>query len=229
MEFSDDIEAQHERLDRSEWDRIYVVGDVHGCREELDRLLSELNPSSDDLVVFVGDLVRKGPDSRGVVDLVRSSPNMFSVRGNNEEELFNGEKGFSELTGDDLDWIASLPAVISWEGVIVTHAGIDPRKPPADHTVEDLQNVRSLAPDGGYTRPFWFDKYEGPPQVFFDHTVLSDPLETESAVGLDTGCVYGGALTVYDLRRDETESVEPDRTYEQPHDSMFISPSRDQV
>ena len=226
MEFSDNIEAQHERLDRSEWHRVYVVGDVHGCREELDRLLSELNPSSDDLVVLVGDLVKKGPDSRGVVDLVRSSPNMLSLRGNNEEELLNGEKGLPGLTVNDLDWIASLPAVISWEGVVVTHAGIDPRKPPTDHTVEDLQTVRSLAPEGGYTRPFWFDRYEGPPQVFFGHTILDDPVVSPHAVGLDTGCVYGGALTAYDLRRDETVSVESDRTYEQPHDSMFISPSR---
>jgi serine/threonine protein phosphatase 1 len=229
MDFSDDIEAHHERLDKSEWDRIYVVGDVHGCREELDRLLSELNPSSDHLVVFVGDLVKKGPDSRGVINLVRSSPNLLSVRGNNEEELLGGGKALPGLTGDDLDWIASLPAVVSWDGVVVTHAGIDPRKPPVDHTVEDLQTVRSLAPEGGYTRPFWFDNYEGPPRIFFGHTVLEDPVVGPHAVGLDTGCVYGGALTAYDCRRDETISVEPDRTYERPHASMFISPSRNQV
>jgi serine/threonine protein phosphatase 1 len=226
MEFSEDIETQHERLDRSEWDCVYVIGDVHGCREELDRLLSELNPSWDDLVVFVGDLVKKGPDSRGVIDLVRSSPNMFSVRGNNEEELLTGENGCPDLTRDDIDWIASLPVVISWDGVVVTHAGIDPRKPPVDYTVEDLQTVRSLAPEGGYTRPFWFDSYEGPPRIFFGHTVLEDPVVGPHTVGLDTGCVYGGALTAYDFRRDETVSVESDHTYERPHDSMFISASR---
>jgi len=229
MELSDDIKTQHERLDRSEWDRVYVVGDVRACREELDRLLSELNPSSDDLIVFVGDLVKKGPDSRGVVDLVRSSPNMLSLRGNNEEELLNGEKGLPGLTVNDLDWIASLPAVVSWDGMVVTHAGIDPRKPPADHTVEDLQTVRSLAFERGYTRPFWFDSYEGPPRVFFDHTVLKDPVVRLHAVGPDTGCVYGGALAAYDLRRDETVSVESDRAYEQPHDSMFVSPSQNPV
>lgn len=229
MEFNDDIEAQHERLDGSEWDLIYVVGDVHGCREELDRLLSELNPNSGDLLVFVGDLVTKGPDSRGVVDLVRSSPNMLSVRGNNEEKLLRGETRLPDLTGNELDWIASLPAVVSWDGAVVTHAGIDPRKPPVDHTVEDLQTVRSLAPEGGYTRPFWFDSYEGPPRIFFGHTVLEDPVVGPYAVGLDTGCVYGGALTAYDCRRDKTVSVEPDRTYERPHDSMFISPSRNHV
>ena len=110
--------------------------------------------------------------------------------------------------------------------MVVTHAGIDPRKPPVDHTVEDLQTVRSLAPEGGYTRPFWFDRYEGPPRVFFGHTVLKNPVVRPHAVGLDTGCVYGGALTAYDPCRDETVSVESDRTYEQPHDSMFISPAR---
>ncbi len=166
MEFNDDIEAQHERLDGSEWNRIYIIGDVHGCREELDRLLSELNPGSGDLLVFVGDLVTKGPDSHGVVDLVRSSPDMLSVRGNNGETLLRGDTRLPDLTGDELDWIASLPAVVSWDEVIATHAGIDPRKPPVDHTVEDLQTVRSLAPEGGYTRPFWFDSYEGPPRVF---------------------------------------------------------------
>lgn len=226
MEFGDGIEAQHERLDRSAWDRVYVIGDVHGCSEALDRLLSRLDPSSDDLVVFVGDLVRKGPDSRGVVDLVRSSPNMLSVRGNNEEELLNGEKDFPGLTGDDADWIASLPVVISWDKVVVTHAGIDPRKSAADHTVEDLQTVRSLAPEGGYTRPFWFDRYEGPSRVFFGHTVLEDPVVGPHAVGLDTGCVYGGRLTAYDLRHGETVSVESDRAYEDPHGSMFIPTSR---
>lgn len=225
MEFNDDIEAQHERLDGSEWDHVYVVGDVHGCREELDRLLSELNPNSGDLLVFVGDLVTKGPDSRGVVDLVRSSPNMLSVRGNNEEKLLRGKTCLPDLTGDELDWIASLPAVVSWDGVVVAHAGVDPRKPPVDHTVEDLQTVRSLAPEGWYTRPFWFDSYEGPPRVFFGHTVVEDPVVGPHAVGLDTGCVYGGALTAYDLDRDETVSVEPNHAYEDPHDSMFISTS----
>ena len=90
-----------------------MFGDVYACREKLDGLLSELNPGSNDLIVFVGDLVKKGPDSRGVVDLVRTSPRMRSLRGNNEEELLTGEKGLLGLIVNDLDWIASLPAVVS--------------------------------------------------------------------------------------------------------------------
>jgi serine/threonine protein phosphatase 1 len=100
---------------------------------------------------------------------------------------------------------------------------------PAILYAPELQTVRSLAPEGGYTRPFWFDSYEGPPRIFFHHTVLEDQVVGPHTVGLDTGCVYGGALTAYDCRRDERVSVEPDRRYERLHDSMFISPSRSQV
>lgn len=224
--FDDNIETQHERLDRSDWNRIYVVGDVHGCSEELNRLLSKLNPDAEDLVVFVGDLVRKGPDSHSVVDLVRSSPNMLSVRGNNEEKLLSGEKRLPDLTEDDLDWIASLPVIISWDEAIVTHAGIDPRMPTTDHTVEDLQNVRSLNPDGGYTRPYWFDEYKGSPRVFFGHTVFEDPVVAPHAVGLDTGCVYGGRLTAYDLCEDETVSIESKQAHEDRPDEKFVSISQ---
>ena len=92
LQFNDSIEAQHQHVDVDAWDDIYVIGDVHGCLSELEMLLDELDTSEDDLVVFVGDLVRKGPDNHGVVDLVRSSPNMLSIRGNNEEKIFGALK-----------------------------------------------------------------------------------------------------------------------------------------
>lgn len=56
------------------------------------------------------------------------------------------------------------------------------------------------SPNGdGYDGPFWFETYEGPPRVFFGHTVLEEPFEREWTVGLDTGCVYGGTVTAYDV------------------------------
>ncbi len=78
--FSESIESQHLRLDPSTYENVYIVGDVHGCLGELTELLESLSVTDEDLVVFVGDLVRKGPDSRGVTELVRNSPNMYSVR-----------------------------------------------------------------------------------------------------------------------------------------------------
>ncbi|OYR58863.1 serine/threonine protein phosphatase [Halorubrum ezzemoulense] len=205
--FHPDVEPHHLDIDLDEYDRAYVVGDVHGCPEPLDRLLSRLEVTDDDLVAFVGDLVRKGPDSASVVERVRNADNMFSVRGNNEEKLLRGEKSLASLSGDDLAWIESLPVAITVGENLIVHGGVDPRKPLAEHMIDDLQNTRSLAPGGSYDPPYWYEEYAGPPRVFFGHTVLDEPVRSEWAVGLDTGCVYGGALTAYDLRAETVTAV----------------------
>ena len=216
---------EHRHVDADAWDDIYVVGDVHGCRRELEHLLDRLDPTADDLVVFVGDLVRKGPDSAGVIDLVRSRPNFVTVRGNNEEKLLRGEKSLDELDDADRRWIADLPVAIHWDDALVVHAGIDPRKSIVEHTVDDFESIRELG-DGDYEPPFWYDEYEGDRRVFFGHTPLEGPVVRENAVGLDTGCVYGGALTAYDYRRDRFVSVTPDRTVQERPARKFVTPRR---
>jgi serine/threonine protein phosphatase 1 len=215
----------HRRVDADAWANIYVVGDVHGCLRELARLLDRIDPSDDDLVVFVGDLVRKGPDSAGVIDLVRSRPNFVSVRGNNEEKLLRGERSLDSLDDDDPAWIAELPVAIHWDGALVVHAGVDPRKPLIEHTVDDFENVRELGA-ADYEPPFWYDEYAGDRRVFFGHTPLDAPVVRECAVGLDTGCVYGGELTAYDWTNDRFLSVATDRTVQERPARKFVTPRR---
>jgi serine/threonine protein phosphatase 1 len=202
------------RIDADVYQTIYVVGDVHGCRETFERLLNEIDLQENELVVLVGDLVRKGPDSTGVLDIVRVHENIYSVRGNNEAKLLSGEKTLPELDEDDLAWLAELPHAISWDDTLVVHGGVLPETPLAAQTPDTLLETR--APHGdGYDGPFWFDAYEGPPRVFFGHTVLEAPFEREWAVGLDTGCVYGGQLTAYDTSAGEFISVEPAETHQE--------------
>ncbi|WP_424002286.1 metallophosphoesterase family protein [Haloarcula salina] len=221
-----ELDAPHRRIDSGRWDDIYVVGDVHGCRPTLERLLDRLDPAADDLVIFVGDLVRKGPDSAGVVDLVRHTPNFLTVRGNNEQKLVDGRKSVASLTDDDLSWIASLPVAISWDDSLVVHGGVDHRKPLVDHGLTDLLNMRSLVPDGSYDRPYWFETRTAEPRIFFGHTVLSEPFETPAAVGLDTGCVYGGQLTAYRCSTGEFVAVEPETTHEDRSADSIVDPDR---
>ncbi|KAJ5191275.1 uncharacterized protein N7498_010260 [Penicillium cinerascens] len=68
--------------------RLIVVGDVHGCKEELVKLLDKVSFSREDgdHLIFTGDLINKGPDSGGVVDLAREL-NASSVRGNHEDRI----------------------------------------------------------------------------------------------------------------------------------------------
>ena len=77
--------------------RVYAVGDVHGCSAELDRLMDKIlqdragRPGSCHLV-FVGDYVDRGPDSKGVVDRLLAPPVGFEIcclRGNHEQALLD--------------------------------------------------------------------------------------------------------------------------------------------
>ena len=68
--------------------RHIFIGDVHGMLDELNTLLSKLELREDDQIVFVGDLLDKGPDSPGVVSRVRTlstKHNVVLVMGNHED------------------------------------------------------------------------------------------------------------------------------------------------
>ena len=201
-----------------------MVRDVHGCREELGTLVERLSVGPDDLVVFVGDLVRKGPDSRDVLEFVMERPNMCTVRGNNEQKLIDGDAELPTLGPEHLEYIESMPVIISWDDVAAIHGGIDHRKPLAEHSVDELLNMRSLTEEGGYNRPLWFETRCKSPRVFCGHTVLSEPLETESAVGLDTGCVHGRQLTAYDYRASCFVTLSPDTTYKNRSPDSIVTP-----
>lgn len=222
VRFAPAIESNHLHLESEDWERIYVVGDVHGCIDELERLFDQLDIGSDDAVVFVGDLVRKGPDSQQVVERVRTAPNCVSVRGNNEQKVLDGRADI-ELDQAQRDYLETLPLAITVADSLVVHGGIDPRKSFREQTEADLLECRSIAPTGGYDQPFWFERHAGSPRVFFGHTVLDDPFVTESAVGLDTGCVHGGGLTAYELGRERVHRVPSAEQYQQRSQETVVS------
>lgn len=221
----DALQGRHQRIDSTDYDDIYVVGDIHGCRETFEALLERLSLGPDDLLVAVGDLVRKGPDSGGVLDIARVQENIISVRGNNEQHLVSGRKSHPDHGAEDIAFMESLPTAVSWDDVLVVHGGVDHRKPLGAHDRQDLLNMRSLAGDG-YERPYWFEDRGDHPRVFFGHTVLDEPYDSPYAVGLDTGCVYGGQLTAYDYRRERFVSVEPPTTYRDRDEGSIVSPCR---
>jgi len=73
--------------------RTFVVGDVHGERKALDRLLAQLLPrvGPADTLVFLGDYLDRGPDPRGVIERLRRLPReltgkLVCLRGNHEDE-----------------------------------------------------------------------------------------------------------------------------------------------
>jgi serine/threonine protein phosphatase 1 len=221
VRFGPSIEPFHHRFDPADVDDVYVVGDVHGCLDELRALWDRLDPHSSDVVVFVGDLVRKGPASAAVVEFVAARDNAVSVRGNNEAKLLRGEvdPDWAPAVVDDL---AAMPLAVSWGASVAVHGGVHPDRPFVEHDRDDLLETRAIPPGNGYGGPFWFDLYAGPPRVFFGHTVLESPFRGDGAVGLDTGCVYGGSLSAYDCRRDRFVSVPAAETYRERDHAKII-------
>jgi serine/threonine protein phosphatase 1 len=86
--------------------RAYAVGDVHGRLDLLDQLLAAveqdvaLDPARKSLLIFLGDLIDRGPDSRGVVERLRTYRHdrlqTHFLAGNHEEVLLRllaGERG----------------------------------------------------------------------------------------------------------------------------------------
>jgi serine/threonine protein phosphatase 1 len=68
--------------------RTFVIGDVHGCARELERLYQMLPLKDDDRLVFLGDYIDRGPDSRGVVDFIlRLERPYIALKGNHEAEM----------------------------------------------------------------------------------------------------------------------------------------------
>ena len=223
LTFGPSIEPFHERIDPDLVDDVYVVGDVHGCIDELRALWARLDPDSTDLVVFVGDLVRKGPASQAVVEFVAARDNALSVRGNNEAKLLGGQAD-PPWAPDVVSTLTRMPLVVSWGDGLAVHGGVHPKRSFDEHDREDLLEMRAIPPGNGYDGPFWFDHYDGPPRVFFGHTVLDSPFVGDGAVGLDTGCVYGGTLTAYDTTRDRTVGVPAEETYRERDHEKILDP-----
>ncbi len=175
-----------------------VIGDVHGCSGELDDLLDLVD--CDD-VVFVGDLVGKGPDSAGVVRRARAL-RARAVRGNHDDHYLTGRPADAGLTEDDWAWLEALPLVLRLpeHDAIVVHAGFLPATPPEEQGPEVLMYLRSILPDGSPSKRTdvgepWASRWPGPEHVLFGHDAVRGLQRHPFATGLDTGCVYGRRLT----------------------------------
>jgi serine/threonine protein phosphatase 1 len=73
-------------------DRTFAIGDIHGCRIALETLCDSLNLQSADRVILLGDLVDRGPDSRGVIDYLLEldhTCDVVRIMGNHEEMMLN--------------------------------------------------------------------------------------------------------------------------------------------
>jgi diadenosine tetraphosphatase ApaH/serine/threonine PP2A family protein phosphatase len=212
--------------------RTIVVGDIHGCYDELLALLERAALGARDRVVSVGDLIVKGPKNREVLDLFMGDERFAAVLGNHDRALrlhWRGEratlKEAQEKVRAELEderaryagYLESLPLMIDLGSYLVVHAGVRPRVALSEQSEEDLTELRTLGADRTSREGVpWYERYDDDKIVLFGHWPASAPRRGPRAIGLDTGCVYGYQLTAYILETGEFLSVEARRAYETP-------------
>ncbi|MBA2527321.1 MAG: metallophosphoesterase [Pyrinomonadaceae bacterium] len=203
--------------------RTIVVGDIHGCYDELMDLLDQLAFGVSDRVVSVGDLVTKGPKNREVLELFMTDSRFATVIGNHDlalRRLWHGEEvelkpsqkeAHKELKADKdrfMPYLNSLPFMIDLGSHLVVHAGLRPNVELKSQTTEDLTQIRTLGEDReSKDGTPWYDVYDGEKVVLFGHWPAPEPRRGRMALGLDTGCVYGHQLTAYTIETGELNSV----------------------
>ena len=69
---------------------VWVIGDVHGYFGTLEALIKRLALGENDAIVMLGDLIDRGPTSADVVNHVRTTSNIHSIRGNHEQMMIEG-------------------------------------------------------------------------------------------------------------------------------------------
>ena len=214
----------------AETSSVFAIGDVHGCAEELRALIQKLPLRKDSLVVFLGDYIDRGPDSRGVVDTIldlQQYCRVVCLLGNHElmlREFLDGSDSRRVARFIYNGGSATLASYADHDGVFVmpeehrdfyasllyhhvegdhcfVHAGL-----PAD--VDDID----IAVHG--EEMVWMRQRPGMPEPNFSkivvhgHSAIPEIDVQPRRINLDTACVYGRRLTGMELNTREVYTVE---------------------
>jgi serine/threonine protein phosphatase 1 len=223
--------------------RLYAVGDVHGCAERLDALHAAIGHDAlranqpRKVIVYLGDYVDRGPDSRGVIArlLAPAPPGCERILLKGNHELMFLAAIAPRATPDVIDFWLMNGGAATLESY---HA--DPGEPatwphlvPAEHKAF-LRGLRTAWSAGGYLfahagirpgvapdaqdeddllwirEPFLSWQAEAPPPgvVVHGHTPARMPEVHPHRIGIDTGAVFGGKLTAAVLWDDRLEFLQ---------------------
>ena len=193
-------------------ERTLFVGDVHGCAQELALLLEATAPRR---VILLGDLFRKGPDPAGVFALIEAR-RCEAILGNHDLRTLKNwgeDKASRQLPARARAWLAALPLSLSGrrpdgQPWIAVHAGVHPTLGLAATPRSQAVSMRRWPDDADPANPFWWQRYTGEALVIYGHDAMRGLQDHRPrTLGLDSGCVYGGALTGYLLEDDALHAI----------------------
>lgn len=238
-----------------------LIGDVHGCYDELVELLGKLGyavatdpeapfgvrvrPPEGRKAVFLGDLVDRGPASPAVLRLVMSmvqAGTALCVPGNHDFKLLRKLRGrdvkvshglaetLAQLADEPADFVEAVKTfldglvshyVLAGGSLVVAHAGL--REEMHGRASGAVRSFCLYGETTGETDEFglpvrfnWAADYKGRAAVVYGHTPVPTPEWLNNTLNIDTGCVFGGALTALRSPEKELVSVPARREYAKP-------------
>ncbi len=212
-------------------EKIFIVGDIHGCLEMLKKLIDKIRwDPSDDRLIFIGDYIDRGEKAKNVVDFILELKN-----GSSQVDclLGNHEKMFLDyLSGDDLESSILNGGISTIRSYNKFGQNENDLLVPQSH----IHFFYSLLPmieleeyyivHAGF-RPYikiedqklndmiWIrdefihSVYDFSKVVIFGHTPFNAPLIMSNKIGIDTGAVFGNRLTCLELPKKKFHYVEP--------------------
>ena len=214
--------------------RLIVIGDVHGCIRELEKLLKKIDPKKKDRVLFLGDLINRGPNSKAVIQLARDIK-AISLLGNHEFHLLQyyhnpdstelkpyERSTLSSLDEQDWNYMASM---VLWleippRKLVFVHGGFLPHIPWRQQSASIVTNIQVVDKAGlprkrnevSSGKP-WADLWKQKPFVVYGHTPRAKVYKRRYSLGIDTGCVWGGKLTALILPENKIVQVDAKKKY----------------
>ncbi|MCP4439819.1 MAG: serine/threonine protein phosphatase [Aureispira sp.] len=188
--------------------RHFIIGDIHGCYDEMLKLLHKAGINNEDFIISVGDIVDRGPKSIQVYQFFKNRPNSKVIMGNHERKHLKGiysyaqdivRLQFGEQYDEFVKWIANLDYYYQTHHATVVHAALEPnlameqqKESVLAGTTAGDRYLQNLFPDS-----YWHQHYKATKPIIFGHHVTGDaPMIINNTIyGLDTGACHGGYLT----------------------------------
>lgn len=211
--------------------RTLIVGDVHGCFTELEELLKKANYNSkEDRLIFLGDLINKGPLSMEVLEWVKNE-GCEVILGNHElgfidylEDQEEKKPAFdlliSQMKGTEnewAEWFKTFPLYIEEDDFILVHGGVVPGMTLEESPAHLITRIRTwnLGKEGlgKKDHPGWYEFYHGEKLVVYGHWASEGLNIKAKTIGIDSGCCWGGQLSLLHLETKEVIQVDAKTQY----------------
>jgi serine/threonine protein phosphatase 1 len=192
--------------------RKFIIGDIHGCFDELMELTEKVGLTDGDLLISLGDIVDRGNKSKEVYAYFLNRPNSIVLMGNHERKHQNKILSYAQEIvkvqfGGDYDdflkWLENLDYYYETDEAIIIHAFFEHDIQLDEQKQEVLSGSTSgdrylekKYPEGKY----WTEFYAGPKPIIYGHQVVGDnPKIINNTYGIDTGACHGNYLTAIEL------------------------------